>query len=128
MPKARSQMSESERAAKVLEGWSRPINQRLEIQKWENGVIVVGALISTKKLPDDVDAKGNVTKNGGHIFTIEPEGEPRVCYGAPTLLWETIESMKLGTEMRIECLGQTIKSKRGQNAWAFDVRTREMEG
>ena len=108
-------------------GWSEPQGERLPISKWEKGRIVQGALGVKKKLPDTIDGKGNVEKTGGHIFNIaltddddQPTGE-RLCFGAPTLLWEIIEATPEGTLVWIHCTGQ-VKTRRGQPAWTFEVR------
>ena len=121
---AKKESSEAERAAKVLDGWSKPVNERLPIIKWKAGDVIVGSIISTKQLPDSVDGKG-AKKTGGVIFTFQTLDGERVCYGAPTILWETLQTLDDGAVLRIECLGKTIATKRGQNAWAFDVRVRE---
>lgn len=117
--KTRRGATEEERARMVMDGWSEPLNARLPIQKWDKGVVVVGALKSHKQLPGDGD------KQGGIIFTIvDSKTGEELCYGAPAILWDTIKGIAFGVVLRIECLGQIIKTRRGQNAWAFDVRVK----
>jgi hypothetical protein len=112
------------------DGWSVPQGERLPIQKWEDWQkrVIEGKLISTKKLPDS-DGKA-----GGILFVIElgsrVSGEwkstgERLCFGAATLLWEILEGVPTGTELRIICTGK-VKTKRGQPAWTFEVRHRGM--
>ena len=105
-------------------GWSAPMGERLPIQKWTVGAMVVGVLLSTKKLPDSGG------KTGGHLFTLaetddagDAEKGTRVCYGAPTLLWEILEPIPMGSVLMIRCTGK-VPTKRGQDAWTFEVRNK----
>lgn len=79
---------------------------------------MTGFLQRLKKLPD------RNGKAGGTIFTLDLEDGTRVCYGAPTILLEALEGVDIGTEVYIKCTGK-VPSSRGQDAWAFDFRTRE---
>lgn len=99
-------------------GWGQSRSERLPIEKWQTGLEVVGTLVSTKKLPD------RNGKTGGHIFVIDVEDGGRQCYGAPTILWETLETLSAGAEMNILCTGK-VPTARGQDAWTFDVRVKD---
>jgi hypothetical protein len=48
-------------------------------------------------------------------------GDGIVRAWAPTVLVSRLEGVEKGDEVFIKCLGQTIKSKRGQNAFDFLV-------
>lgn len=118
-----SQRSRTEEAKLQREGWGANRSQRLEILKWEVGKVVSGKVTTLKKLPDSNE------KKGGFIFYIETE-EGRVCYGAPAILHGAMDEIITehggfdGLFWRIECIGK-VPSRRGQEAWNFDVRTRE---
>lgn len=46
-------------------------------------------------------------------------------YWAPTILADLLSNVPVGHEVRIECLGKTVETARGQNAWGFNVDMRE---
>ena len=75
-------------------GWGGTLTDRMQIQKWDAGVEVIGRLERVKKLPD---RNGKI---GGHIFYVDT-ANGRECYGAPTVLWEVMEGMPEGTELYI---------------------------
>jgi len=88
---------------------------------WEEGMEVEGKFIR-------LHAKDEET---GAIVTLEmasPEtGEiERVRYWAPTILANRLQDdFQPGEDVLIVCQGKTIPTKRGQNAWGFDVYGRD---
>jgi len=107
-------------AALSKEGWSHSKSGRLPIQKWGAGLVVIGTLVGTKKLPD----KGE--KKGGTIFYVDTEDGTRECYGAPAILAEALTDVRPGELVRVECLGK-VPSTKGDFAWDFDVRVKESD-
>lgn len=67
----------------------------------------------------------------GAIVTLEqidPAGgeTQRVRYWAPTILANRLQDdFQEGEAILIVCLGKVVPSKRGQNAWGFEVYGRE---
>lgn len=101
-------------------GFTRASGSRLPIIPWKKGLEVAGKLVFVKKLPD---FEG---KTGGHLFHLElPSGEV-VCYGAPTILWESLSELPLQSLVVIACTGK-VKTRRGQDAWTFDVMAKPAE-
>lgn len=84
--------------------------------QWEEGLEVEGTFVRLQPK----------TEETGAIATLEiktPEGTTeRVRYWAPTILANRLEDdFKPGEEVLIVCLGKNVPSKRGQDAWGFEV-------
>ena len=84
--------------------------ERPTIEKWEKGKVVEGLYQGTRE--------------GGKYKTplLKMLNEGKVTlYGCPIVLQGFLEGMEIGSPIRIKCLGRTIETERGQNAWDFEV-------
>jgi hypothetical protein len=88
----------------------------LGISKWGKGLIVEGTFLEIRESP-------NTRFEGkGHILDLDTEFG-KVSYGCPTILYNYLQQVDRGEEVRITCLGK-IKVPRGK-AWDFDVEVVE---
>lgn len=105
---------EKARVAPKRTGWkargSAPLN-------WEKGMEIEATYV---RLQPKVGDTGAIVT----LDVIEPgSGEISRCrYWAPTILaMRLLDDFKEGEEVLIVCLGKNVPSKRGQDAWGFDV-------
>jgi hypothetical protein len=89
--------------------------------QWEEGLEVEGKFIRLQ--PKDEETGAIVT-----LEMVAPEtGEvERIRYWAPTILANRLQDdFQPGEDVLIVCHGKNVPSKRGQNAWGFDVYGRD---
>jgi len=82
-----------------------------EIMKWEEGTTLTGTYRGMQPARNE---------DSSPIITVET-ADGVVKAWSPTVLCSRLEDVEKGDEVFIRCLGQTIKVKRGQNAFDFQV-------
>lgn len=91
---------------------------------FEEGLELQGTFVRLQPKSEEKDGPGA-------IVTLDiPDSETgeivRVRYWAPTILANRLQDdFEPGEEILIVCLGKVVPSKRGQNAWGFEVYGRE---
>jgi len=89
-------------------GWDKV--ERPKIEKWEKGMKVEGTYLGTRE--------GGKYKTP--LLKLSQNGKVAL-FGCPIVLQGFLEGIREGSPIRIVCLGRTIETERGQNAWDFEV-------
>ena len=84
--------------------------ERPKIEKWDKGKTVEGVFLGTRE--------GGKYKTP--LLKMQQNGKV-ILLGCPIVLQGFLEGIKEGSSIKVVCLGRTIETERGQNAWDFEV-------
>ena len=90
-------------------GWERV--ERPKIEKWEQGKVVQGIFKGLQ------EGRGEYKTPLLKVMV----DDKLTIHSCPTVLQSYFEGVTSDMPVKIVCLGKTLKSKKGQNAWDFEV-------